>query len=186
MRLAKNSTTGYIYALIDKRNGELFYVGLTSSTLDRRLKRHFSCATKPQPGTNRKLYYTKCAKYIREATPSNVRLVVLGEHPVQELPDREIKWVSLFKELGVPLTNMTKGGEGTNGAIVNRGERNGRRVLSQSEVNLIRNKYVRAIGGPPHKHKPAPTGCSTAELALDFGVTRRTIERIVSGRTWKC
>ena len=53
-----------------------------------------------------------------------------------------------------------------------RGEGNGQAILSDNDIRFIRAKY--AAGGVTHK-----------QLAEEFGVTRPSISRVVSRKTWK-
>jgi len=97
-----------IYVLIDPRNGEFRYIGLTSQGMIR-----------PKVHTKDVQHEdTYKARWIKKLQKLGLKyeIGILQElvHPDQ-LPAAEIKWISCYKGMGCQLTNATDGGEGTLG-----------------------------------------------------------------------
>src|ERR1043166_4371557 len=103
--------SAHIYALIDPRIADpilrIRYVGMTTKTLDRRLRVHMSEAKK-DPRRYRRL------KWIRSLFNSNVQpqIVELEIVDADSAFKREIELIAYYKNLGCRLVNGTDGGEG--------------------------------------------------------------------------
>lgn len=100
-----------IYVLCDPRTpSEIRYVGKTHQKPGRRLKRHVSDGRQGKP--------SHCARWI-------ARLLNLGLRPTMAVietgvgdddwKEAERRWIAVYRAQGMPLTNITDGGEGTSG-----------------------------------------------------------------------
>lgn len=101
-----------VYTLEDADTQEIRYVGLTRTSLKRRLSGHKRTA---RCGSNRRVYnwLRKCQKI-----PS---IKALETHAsLHEAQEAEKFFIAYFKYVGVRLTNLTEGGEGTLGLRSNR------------------------------------------------------------------
>jgi len=98
-----NVSKWLIYGLVDPRDGQLRYVGMSSTGFVRANHKHSA----------------HCGSWIKSL--KNVELkpdvIVIEEFQFSEdvnkrLSDAEIFWIDYFKMIGSNLTNMTKGGDG--------------------------------------------------------------------------
>lgn len=138
----------WIYGLVDPRDGQVRYIGMTTKTLEARLAGHLN-----ESHYRPKLCYHK-SHWIRQ-------LVALGLSPGIQLLEEvlvdddwrtaEIRWIAYGRSQGWPLTNMTDGGEGAPG-----------RVLSEETKRRI---AIAAKGRPsPKKGKPVPLEIAQRQL----------------------
>jgi len=100
----------HIYALSDPRTGVVRYVG-KSWTIRKRLTQHLSAArTRAKKGH----VYSWLRSLLREGVAPALTILetVSAGGPWQE---REKHWIQYFRQSGVPLTNLTDGGDGTHG-----------------------------------------------------------------------
>jgi len=93
----------YLYVLVDPTSGEIRYVGWTAKALSTRLASHLRDRCK----CHRTWWIKSLA---RVGLKPQIRLI-------QEVPDglqheAECYWISYFLQIGCPLTNGTRGGEG--------------------------------------------------------------------------
>lgn len=98
-----------IYFLQNNATKEIIYVGATTMSLKRRLQAHYSQMYDAKRG-GRKM--TKRYAYLIELLPIKVSIHLIEEVSEKETSDKEIHYISLFRSLGHPLLNMTKGGKG--------------------------------------------------------------------------
>ncbi len=97
-----------IYVLIDPRDGDIRYVGLTIQLLKERYKVHISTRTPKK---------AHCASWIKHLQNAGYQPEI---RLVQEVPDEhvgaaEVYWISYFRSIGCRLVNHTDGGEGIQG-----------------------------------------------------------------------
>lgn len=98
-----------IYGLIDPRDGQLRYVGRSSSGL----KRPQSTQRKALKGfEGNKTYKVFWLKELASVGLKPEIEVIEGHSSIAELGDSEIFWIAYFKSIGCRLTNTTVGGEG--------------------------------------------------------------------------
>jgi len=97
-----------IYILVDPRTASGRYVGITCQTLANRLLGHI-CDAK---GKCR----TYCSRWIRQLQQAGWEPVMIL---IEETEDRsrECFWIAHYRQAGLPLTNLTDGGEGTPGSV---------------------------------------------------------------------
>jgi hypothetical protein len=106
--MARPGIQGVVYALLDKRSGEVKYVGKTQDPQGR--FRDHQC-TLPSN-------MTYCAHWIRKIGPENLGFKVLEEvlpNGPETLEEAEIRWIAYGRAQGWNLTNLTTGGEGAPG-----------------------------------------------------------------------
>lgn len=125
-----------VYALIDPTNNEMFYIGVTTRLLSRRLGSHVNDGRFPKSGSRR------CDRI--------GRILALGAKPVAvEIeqveprcwPEAEEFWIAYFRSIGVELTNIGTGGPGAKGAI-------------QSDVTQKLRRAAAAGRNMAHLHTP--------------------------------
>lgn len=101
-----------IYGLVDPGAGfAIFYVGVTSQTLIRRLQRHRSGASSGEEGPVYE-YITHMLKYGIEP-----QIVELPHYPGQTWGEAERFWIELLWAMGHRLVNESAGGPGTARAV---------------------------------------------------------------------
>jgi len=149
-----------IYGLFDPRNGELRYVG-KSTTGMRRPNAH--CMPSGRKG------HTWNARWLAELWTHGLKpeISVLEEHTCSEnLPDAEQFFIAYFRSLGCRLTNLTKGGEGALGAVRSRENR-----IAQS----------RRLGGRPVFGSDGRRWDTMADCAKELGVTYMSVSAAIHG-----
>lgn len=108
---------GKVYFLWDPITEEIRYIGITTKTLQHRLRGHLWDASHPQVDG----YTSHRSRWIRKRyAESSVypEIALLEEYDtitIKELGDRERLWIAYGHSQGWPLTNLTVGGEGVNG-----------------------------------------------------------------------
>lgn len=95
-----------VYGLIDPRDGQLRYVGLTTYTIKKRLQKHLdSRNTRDHRGA-----------WIRQLHDAGLKPFVVelqsGYHDKLSLKRGEIEWITHYTLLGAKLVNGTPGGDG--------------------------------------------------------------------------
>jgi hypothetical protein len=100
----RDSDFTFIYGLVDPRNGQIRYVGMTDRPKFR-LKSHMECLESPTS------YKTR---WIRKLKKENVfpLLVILDKVHKSQRSEKERFWIAHVRSLGFHLTNGTEGGEG--------------------------------------------------------------------------
>lgn len=144
------SNQAYIYALVDPTTGLIRYIGKTCKSLSARLGGH------KQDSINNK---TRKERWI-------AKLLRLGVHPVIELieivprenwKEFERAWISKLRKLGFDLTNLTDGGDGTDGYIMpdevrERIRQKVRLIIKEHPIDFtpeVRQKISKALKGKP-------------------------------------
>lgn len=97
-----------IYALIDPRTNEIRYIGKSITGLTRP-KYHKYTFLKENT------YKANWLKNLYKSGKEYKILVLEYLESKDQLNDKEIFYISMYKSLGAPLTNLTIGGDGTNG-----------------------------------------------------------------------
>ena len=106
----ENKRLWYIYVLKDPRDNAVRYVGW-SYDVRKRMSAHISSAPRLQ---------SHKARWIRILLEKNLYPILeVVEFGTGSWSDAERKWIAHYRELGVNLTNMTDGGDGTPGYIPN-------------------------------------------------------------------
>jgi group I intron endonuclease len=121
--------TVQIYALIDNE-GNVRYVGKTTSTLKKRLNQHIAGAKRGNRGHKDNWIRSQ----ISSNRPINIKSLELVNQ--DDWQSKEIYWISYFKN----LTNATLGGEGLNGYVFTDEHKN---KISQSNKGHIVSKDTR-------------------------------------------
>lgn len=95
-----------IYALKEKNNNEIKYVGLTTRKLTTRFKRHL-----------RDKHISYKTNWINKIGRDNIEIILLEDDitDFNILCEKEIYYIAKYKKLGHKLTNMTEGGDGALG-----------------------------------------------------------------------
>jgi len=96
----------YIYVLIDPESNKIRYVGKTKNPKDR-LKRHIN-------SYNLLESWTKKNKWILNLKNKGLEPImnIIDEGDDYNINELESSWISYYENLGLRLTNMTKGGDG--------------------------------------------------------------------------
>ena len=97
-----------IYALICPITNNIRYIGKTTSTLEKRLKRH----KKEKNNTYKSRWIFKLKKL---NLIDDLKIILIEECVKEELNIREIFYIKNYKENGFDLTNTTDGGDGSLG-----------------------------------------------------------------------
>jgi hypothetical protein len=97
----------YIYTLTDPISNIIRYVGKSNNPHDR-LRRHLSDTSLSESWTNKN-------KWLLNLKNNNLLpiLNIIDESNDENIDSLEIKWISYYRNLGIVLSNMTDGGDGT-------------------------------------------------------------------------
>lgn len=98
----------YVYVLCDPMTDEIRYVGLTTKSLECRLKGHLKWARSGRGKTHN----TRWMMSLLTAGSSPQIFLIEEHHDLQELKTAEQFWIAYFRSIGCQLTNMNDGGEG--------------------------------------------------------------------------
>lgn len=141
-----------IYGLVDPTTGQLRYVGKSTSRL-RRPARHSAPSELKKDNTHK-------GRWLKTLSQKPAVVVIQELDDTEILSEAERFWIQYFRQLGMPLTNLTDGGEGTKGLIRGKGSRPdlsalnvARRgiPLSTSHKSHV-SKALKAIGHCPPKN----------------------------------
>lgn len=103
--------TSYVYALVDPRNDEVRYIGITKREPFVRFNSHI--------GDARKNTHTRKRAWIRSLLNENLEptfaVIESGNFAWEELCALEIAYIAQYTLEGHDLTNETEGGDGLNG-----------------------------------------------------------------------
>ncbi len=106
-----NMTTYYIYALIDPRNDQIAYIGMTSRSLQERWRGHLKQSElKTQTKKSRWLNKLNELGLLEE-----VQIIEIERTTDDKWAERERYWISYYRNLNPELKNTTDGGEGIPG-----------------------------------------------------------------------
>lgn len=97
---------GVIYGLICPLTNEVRYIGLTTQSLNKRLYKHLY---EIDSHTSKKNSWLKKLRNLDLL--SEIKIQLIEECNIDILNDREVYWISEFKNKGYELTNMTIGGD---------------------------------------------------------------------------
>ena len=109
--------TANIYSLVDPITQKIRYIGFTTFLIEKRLKEHID-----ESSSNKRTYKLNwIRKLLKKGVTPTIKLVEVV--PFEIVDQKEIYWVSYFKNLGEPLVNGTKGGRGAPGHIHDKKDR---------------------------------------------------------------
>ncbi len=99
---------GFIYGLRLVGDSEFRYVGMTTSTVERRLQQHFTAAKRGRP--------YPVYDWLRKQEKESIEAVCLEAcGTIDDLEILEIKWAENLRAEGHRLLNLTDGGKGPKG-----------------------------------------------------------------------
>lgn len=135
--MERKNPYGYIYKIVFP-NGK-HYIGLTTTSLERRKSGHRKCAK----GNDTRILYNALRKYRMEDTFELIEIDIA--YTKEELCEKEIGYILLYKSFDKEYGyNMTYGGEGTNGYVL---------TEKQREKNSeSKKKYYRETPGAKEKN----------------------------------
>ncbi len=107
MEILNHSQPTNVYALVDPRNNNIRYIGVTKNLLHSRLNDHIREArNNPQSGNKHKNYW------IKQLLNLDIKPRIILLEKCNDAYDGEIWWISLFNALSFPpLVNIAKGGD---------------------------------------------------------------------------
>lgn len=109
--MREEKTLGFVYYLQNPKTMEIFYVGVTQSSLTNRLRTHYQHLREFERGLrkdNRRYQYLKDLRPFK----ATIHLLEIVHGPLKKLEEREKVYISFFKKQNPNLTNMTNGGRG--------------------------------------------------------------------------
>jgi hypothetical protein len=106
-----------IYALIVKLTGEIRYIGLTKNSLKRRFKGH---KDKSNMRTTHK------DRWVNKIGADNIDIILIEDNieNLEKANEREVFYISFYKNKGCKLVNSTDGGDGTAGRLLTEEQKN--------------------------------------------------------------
>lgn len=169
-------TTGkfLIYGLFDPRNGELRYVGKSSSGL-KRPKEHW----KPSAlGSGRNRWKISWLQQVLEAGSEPEVAVLESLENSDRLSEAEQWHIAYWRSLGCRLTNLTSGGEGTSGYVVSveTREKHRRNASGKKASRETREKMSSCRAGDGNRYE------TIRQVARQLGVDRSQIAKVLKGQ----
>jgi len=166
---AGSPTLGIVYGFRIKATGEYRYVGQTTKSLSRRTGQHLSVA---RSGRKTPFY-----DWLRKTAREEYEVVVL-ERVVTSRGDlglAEIGWITLYRELGDRLLNLSDGGLGPIGVEWSAEQREAARQRSLGRAGVSRPGESNPMWGRRHtdaqkaKWSADRKGTNSGELNPNFG-----------------
>lgn len=105
----ENNELGHIYCLKNPTTNEIFYVGATKTSLDKRLKKHYWDL---ESFKNGKREDNKRFQYLLNLLPLKAKIELIETVSINILDEKEKEYISFYKEKYPNLTNIAKGGKG--------------------------------------------------------------------------
>ena len=105
----ENNTLGNIYCLKNPTTNEIFYVGATIKTLEKRLKKHYWDLSSFKNGKREK---NKRFEYLIQLEPKIAIIELIEQVPISLLEKKEKEYILKYKEIYPNLTNIAVGGKG--------------------------------------------------------------------------
>jgi hypothetical protein len=102
-----NEMMAKIYRLVDPITGEIKYIGKTHTSLSERLRNHIN-------GAKRSSSPTRKEKWILELREKNIMPIIelIKDVDKSTWRDEERKWIQYAKDVGWPILNLKRGGDG--------------------------------------------------------------------------
>jgi hypothetical protein len=162
-----NQEKNFIYSLSDPRTGEIRYIGKTNN-IKKRLKRHLS-----NDSLNDNTYRSNwIISLLRDEIVPEIKVV--GEFPKEDINEKEIYYIDLYKKEGYNLTNHSIGGDGYNWT--------GRKHKLESNIkNKINNAHRKSVGQYDLEMNLINTYHSIREAEKETGINRRGISGVCKG-----
>lgn len=163
----------WIYGLVDPRDDQVRYIGMTTKALEVRLSGHLN-----ESHYRPKLCYHK-SHWIRQ-------LQALGLSPgiqlLEEVPAGadwrvvESRWIAHGRSQGWPLTNMTDGGEGAPGRVLSEEIKRKISIASRGRPSPKKGKPAPRESRPMPKHLEQQLGkVPDNEIAVQWGMTPTSV-----------
>ena len=105
----KKQTKGIIYYLQNPITSEVFYIGATATSLEKRLKKHYTDLNSCKRGERKN---NKRFEYLEKLLPNKAEINVLEIVSENKMYKRESFYIKLFRQINPELCNMTDGGRG--------------------------------------------------------------------------
>lgn len=174
------ATKNLIYGYLDPRDGQLRYVG--GSTTGTRRPRRF---------TN---HCARCLNWIRSLAKAQLEPVIVV---LEELPDDcqvfskdgpEVQWIARMRAAGHDLTNTTDGGDGCVGRTVSSETRTkiSFSLKGRKRPQELRDKLSRATGGQSFQDQNGNVYPSVEEAARRLDQWPQNIRSVLKGRQKTC
>ena len=155
---------GFIYFLQNPNTGEIFYVGATQCSLNNRLRTHYQHLREFERGLRKE---NSRYRYLQNLRPDKAKIVLLETvYSKEKLDEREIFYISHFRELNPNLTNMTNGGSGGYTA----------EFYEEGETIIFRNKISMV-----NKGRPKPEGFAENMSKARMGINNPAAKLIKNG-----
>lgn len=174
---------GVIYKVYDAtKPGRVRYIGQTVRGVRARERGHWAEAKRLPEST------IPMHRFLRKRPDDGVTVVfeVLETTPVEFLDDREIHWISFYRDIGQADLNVTDGGGGFRGRVYSEEEREAKRLSMMGRFRgdkapsaKLTWEDVREI----RKHRQL-AWTSEEELAEIFGVNQMSINSILRNLYW--
>lgn len=133
---------GFIYALQNPHNGEIFYIGSTEQSLKMRLKSHYAHLSEYKSGKRKS---NKRYEYLINLLPAKAAIILLKIVQNDDLDEWEKKFIKEMRQFYPNLTNMTDGGRGNHTS----------KYFTERQLEEYSSKISKSLKG-----KPKPIGFS--------------------------
>lgn len=171
-----------VYGLFDPRDGQLKYIGMTSTPLSARLSVHHATAKK----SNLK---RPCSSipWLKELLALNLKsqIMLLESFDTLEGAYEAEKWnIAYFRSIGCNLVNMSDGGAGPNGT--KRSEKT-RKKMGDAKRDIPKTKdhrtnLAKSGGGKPFTDSFGNTYHNIHEAGEKLGIAWQNIWKVLKGR----
>jgi group I intron endonuclease len=117
---------GFIYGMRQIGTTQVRYIGLTTASVEKRFLTHKKASRR---GVKYPVY-----DWIRKHGEENIEAFLI-EHVQEGLEQRELFWISHYREMGHTLLNLTDGGLGPNGHVWTEEQRAAHSIKMKEVVN---------------------------------------------------
>ena len=169
-----------VYGLLDPRNGDIRYVGRTNNPKGRLVAHHSSPSARDR---------THCANWKRQMAADGVccEMAILAKDLSPERARKEEQWWIAYglRKGKWPLTNLTEGGEGTNGFVM---PESAKAAIGASKRGIPRSEDTRAklrIANLGTKHAPTSEEQKAKLRASNLGKKHNNGANISAAKTGK-
>lgn len=156
-----NEKTQYVYALWDTNEDNIRYIGITTN-MQRRFNSHLNRAVK----TIHAEYRTHKSTWIRKCLRDKIKIgytVLCTCKTLTQANQKEMEFISNYRQRGFDLTNTTLGGDGTKGVKMSDEQK---QIVSRTHKGKPRSPEVRAKISESHKgRKKSPEHNEAIRLA---------------------
>jgi NUMOD3 motif-containing protein len=159
-----------IYALVDPRDHEIRYVGITKRTIEERLSSHIRDSFNAGTGTHKDRWIRRLRRL--RLQPYTVSVCQVRQ---EHWSDAERYWIRYFKDAGCRLTNSTDGGGISPDDM--------RRLWREHRAAFMKNHFVPSTKGRHHTDETKQRLSEITKQQMSDPAMRAAVSTTHSGKT---